>query len=327
MNEKLLVIEDLVTRFHTEDGVVKAVDGNSLHVGQRETLGIVGESGSGKTVTALSVMRLIENPGRIERGSIRFMRSDLLKISEKEMQAIRGKAIAMVFQDSLSSLNPTLTIGEQIGRVLRFHTKLSSKEIRKRTVDLLTQVGIPEPVKRASNYPHEFSGGMRQRALIAMAISCNPALLILDEPTTALDVTIEAQVFELVDALKASYGMGTILITHDLAVVATSCVRVIIMYAGRIVEEAGVDDLYERPLHPYTRGLLNSIPRLDDSMPTRLYSIPGEVPDLISLPDGCNFSPRCRYATDTCRRDEPRVEDVGQGRFVACLRVNEIDEL
>jgi len=327
MNEKLLVIEDLVTRFHTEDGVVKAVDGNSLHVGQRETLGIVGESGSGKTVTALSVMRLIENPGRIERGSIRFMRSDLLKISEKEMQAIRGKAIAMVFQDSLSSLNPTLTIGEQIGRVLRFHTKLSSKEIRKRTVDLLTQVGIPEPVKRASNYPHEFSGGMRQRALIAMAISCNPALLILDEPTTALDVTIEAQVFELVDELKASYGMGTILITHDLAVVAASCVRVIIMYAGRIVEEAGVDDLYERPLHPYTRGLLNSIPRLDDSMPTRLYSIPGEVPDLISLPDGCNFSPRCRYATDTCRRDEPRVEDVGQGRFVACLRVNEIDEL
>ena len=327
MSERLLKVEDLVTRFYTEDGVVKAVDGNSLFVEAEETLGIVGESGSGKTVTALSVMRLIENPGRIERGTIRFMGSELLDKSEKEMRAIRGKAIAMVFQDSLSSLNPTLTIGEQIGRVLRFHTDLSSGSIRRRTIDLLTQVGIPEPVKRASNYPHEFSGGMRQRALIAMAISCKPALLILDEPTTALDVTIEAQVFELVDELKASYGMGTILITHDLAVVATSCAKVIIMYAGRIVEEAGVDELYTRPLHPYTRGLLDSIPRLDDSMPRRLSSIPGEVPDLISLPNGCNFSPRCRYATDTCWRVDPRLEEIRQGRFAACLRVDEIDEL
>ena len=327
MSERLLTVEDLVTRFYTEDGVVKAVDGNSLHVGQRETLGIVGESGSGKTVTALSVMRLIQNPGRIERGAIRFMGNELLEKTEKEMRAIRGQAIAMVFQDSLSSLNPTLTIGEQIGRVLRSHTDLSSKVLRRRRVDLLAQVGIPEPAKRVTNYPHEFSGGMRQRALIAMAISCNPALLILDEPTTALDVTIEAQVFELVDELKAQYGMGTILITHDLAVVATSCVRVIIMYAGRIVEEAGVDELYERPLHPYTRGLLDSIPRLDDSMPRRLFSIPGEVPDLISLPDGCNFSPRCRYATEACWRVDPRLEEVRPGRFAACVRVNEIDEL
>ncbi|MEA3355885.1 MAG: ABC transporter ATP-binding protein [Candidatus Bipolaricaulota bacterium] len=326
MRERLLEIEDLITRFYTEDGVVRAVDGNSLYLKERETLGIAGESGSGKTVTALSVMRLIENPGRIERGSILFQGEDLLEKSDKQMQRIRGKDIAMVFQDSLSSLNPTLTIGEQVGRVLHFHTKLPSKKIRQRVVELLTQVGIPEPVKRVTNYPHEFSGGMRQRALIAMAISCNPALLILDEPTTALDVTIEAQIFELVDGLKEQFGMGTILITHDLAVVANSCTRVIIMYAGRIVEEAEVEALYERPLHPYTRGLLHSIPRLEDKNQTRLFSIPGEVPDLINLPQGCNFSPRCRYANERCRQVDPQLEQITSARKAACLRINEIDE-
>jgi oligopeptide/dipeptide ABC transporter ATP-binding protein len=326
MNERLLEINDLITRFYTEEGVVRAVDGNSFYLEGRETLGIVGESGSGKTVTALSVMQLIENPGRIEKGRILFQGEDLLKKSNKQMQRIRGKDVAMVFQDSLSSLNPTLTIGEQVGRVLHFHTKLPSKKIQQRVVELLTQVGIPEPVKRVSNYPHEFSGGMRQRALIAMAISCNPALLILDEPTTALDVTIEAQIFELVEDLKEQFGMGTILITHDLAVVANSCTRVIIMYAGRIVEEAEVEALYEKPLHPYTRGLLHSIPRLEEENQTRLFSIPGEVPDLINLPQGCNFSPRCRHANERCRQVDPQLEQITSTRKAACLRIKEIDE-
>lgn len=327
MSVRLLEIENLVTHFHTEDGVVKAVDGNSLYVDDRETLGIVGESGSGKTVTALSAMRLIQNPGRIKSGSIRFRGKELLTKTEKEMRVIRGKSIAMVFQDSLSSLNPTLTIGRQIGRVLKAHTDLSKREIRDRSVSLLECVGIPEPQKRATNYPHEFSGGMRQRALIAMAISCDPALLILDEPTTALDVTIEAQVFELVDELMSQYGMGTVLITHDLAVVANVCQRVIIMYAGRIVEQAHAGPLYKRPLHPYTRGLLQSIPRLSDELQERLFSIPGEVPDLIGLPAGCHFAPRCDYAEERCWHVDPPLEEVAADRFAACLRVSEIDDV
>jgi len=326
MTARLLEIENLVTHFHTENGVVKAVDGNSLSVDDRETVGIVGESGSGKTVTALSVMGLIENPGRIESGSIRFRGEELLTKSEHEMRALRGKGIAMVFQDSLSSLNPTMTIGKQIGRVLQYHTKLTRRGIRERAVSLLERVGIPEPRKRAGNYPHEFSGGMRQRALIAMAISCDPTLLILDEPTTALDVTIEAQVFELVDELMVQYGMGTILITHDLAVVASACQRVIIMYAGRIVEAAPAVPLYERPLHPYTRGLLRSIPRLAEEIRPRLFSIPGEVPDLIDLPAGCHFAPRCGHADERCRRNDPPLEAVAADRFAACLRVGEIDD-
>lgn len=327
MSARLLEIENLVTHFHTEDGIVKAVDGNSLYVEDRETLGIVGESGSGKTVTALSVMRLIQDPGRIESGNIRFRGEELLTKTEKEMRAIRGKSIAMVFQDSLSSLNPTLAIGKQIGRVVKFHTDLSRKAIRDRSVSLLERVGIPDPQKRATNYPHEFSGGMRQRALIAMAISCDPTLLILDEPTTALDVTIEAQVFELVDELMSQYGMGTVLITHDLAVVASACQRVVIMYAGRIVEQASAEPLYERPLHPYTRGLLQSIPRLSDELQERLFSIPGEVPDLIGLPEGCHFAPRCDYAEERCWQVDPPLEEVAPDRFAACLRVNEIDDV
>lgn len=326
MSVPLLKIDHLVTRFYTEEGVVKAVDGNSFHLEEEETFGIVGESGSGKTVTALSVMRLIENPGKIENGSILFRGENLLAKSEKDMQKIRAKDIAMVFQDSLSSLNPTLSIGEQIGRVLHFHTKLTRKERKSRAVELLTQVRIPEPEKRTGNYPHQFSGGMRQRVLIAMGISCNPAVLILDEPTTALDVTIEAQIFELIDQLKEDFGMGTILITHDLAVVANSCDRVIIMYAGCIVEEAGVYALYENPLHPYTQGLLNSIPHLDEKDQKRLPSIPGEVPDLISLPEGCNFSPRCRHADERCWQVEPLLEQISTGGKVACLKVDERDE-
>ncbi|MGD2177225.1 MAG: ABC transporter ATP-binding protein [Anaerolineae bacterium] len=318
---RLLEIRDLVTRFHTEDGVVHAVDGNSLHLDAGETLGIVGESGSGKTVTALSIMGLIENPGRIESGSIRFYGEGLLDKTAREMQMIRGCEIAMVFQDPMNSLNPTITVGEQIDRVLSFHTSLPREERKEAAVELLRQVEMPEPEKRVKNYPHQLSGGMRQRVLIAMAISCNPSLLILDEPTTALDVTIEAQIFELVDKLKAQFGMGIILITHDLAVVANSCDRVIVMYAGRIVEEAPVLALYENPLHPYTRGLLNSIPRLEEEKEReRLHSIPGEVPELITLPKGCNFGPRCQVAKDRCMHEDPPLIEIAPERKVACWR-------
>ena len=326
MNSELLAVKDLVTRFHTEDGVVEAVSGNSFTLKEKETLGIVGESGSGKTVTVLSIMGLIENPGRIESGTILYKGEDLLKKSNREMQKIRGDEIGMVFQDSLSSLNPTYTIGGQISRVMKYHTDLGPRKRKKRAVEILDSVGIPEAEKRAQSYPHEFSGGMRQRALIAMAISCNPSILILDEPTTALDVTIEAQIFELVDELKEDFGMGTILITHDLAVVANSCGRVAIMYAGNIVETADVLDLYDEPLHPYTRGLLNSIPDVDTRSKETLPSIPGEVPDLIDLPAGCNFSPRCTFAKERCSEEEPGLDEKKPGRYVACIRVNEIDQ-
>jgi oligopeptide/dipeptide ABC transporter ATP-binding protein len=324
---RLLEIRSLVTRFHTEDGVVRAVDGNSLHLEAGETLGIVGESGSGKTVTALSIMGLIENPGRVENGSILFCGEELLDKTSREMQAIRGCQIAMVFQDPMNSLNPTLTVGEQIDRVLSFHTSLSREARREAAVELLRQVDMPEPEKRLENYPHQLSGGMRQRVLIAMAISCNPSLLILDEPTTALDVTIEAQIFELVDKLKAQFGMGIILITHDLAVVANSCDRVIVMYAGRNMEEAPVLDLYEKPLHPYTRGLLHSIPRLEEEREQeRLPSIPGEVPELITLPEGCNFSPRCLHASERCATEDPALVEVLPGHKVACRKTGEFIE-
>jgi len=325
MNSELLQVENLTTRFYTEDGVVNAVDGNSFKLQEAETMGIVGESGSGKTVTVLSIMRLIENPGRIEQGSILYRGEDLLEKSNREMRDLRGNEIGMVFQDSLSSLNPTYTIGGQISRVMKYHTNLPGRKRKERAVEILDKVGIPEPEKRATNYPHEFSGGMRQRALIAMAISCNPSILILDEPTTALDVTIEAQIFELVEDLKADVGMGTILITHDLAVVANSCDRVAIMYAGNIVEKAEIMALYDEPLHPYTIGLLNSIPDLDSRSKAELPSIPGEVPDLISLPEGCNFSPRCEYARDACTAANPPLEEKKPDRYAACIRVSEID--
>lgn len=316
---ELLRVENLVTRFYTDEGVVKAVDGNSFGLDADEALGVVGESGSGKTVTALSIMRLIENPGRIEGGKIIFLGEDLLRKSEREMRRIRGREISMVFQDSLSSLNPTLTVGAQIARVLRNHMRISRRDGRRRAIELLAAVGIPEPAKRASHYPHQLSGGMRQRALIAMAISCNPKLLILDEPTTALDVTIEAQIFELIGKLKRELGMGVFLITHDLSVVASFCQRVIIMYAGKIVEEAPVDELYANPLHPYTLGLLRSIPPLEGEA-ERLESIPGEVPDLISLPPGCNFSPRCPLADERCWQTEPELLEASPGHRVACWK-------
>ncbi|MGD2207591.1 MAG: ABC transporter ATP-binding protein, partial [Anaerolineae bacterium] len=244
----------------------------------------------------------------------------------QEMQEIRGNEIAMVFQDPMNSLNPTLTVGNQIDRVLHFHTSLPREKRKERSIELLRQVEIPEPEKRFENYPHQLSGGMRQRVLIAMALSCNPALLILDEPTTALDVTIEAQIFELVDKLKAQFDMGIILITHDLAVVANSCDRVIVMYAGRIVEEAPITDLYDNPLHPYTRGLLHSIPKLDKERRQRLPSIPGEVPELIILPKGCNFSPRCGYVFEKCKQEDPPLLPIMPRRKAACWKAGEFLE-
>lgn len=322
--EELLRIEHVQTKFYTEYGVVSAVDDVSLTVHKGETLGIVGESGSGKTITAMSVMNMIENPGRIENGSIFFNGENLLTKSEKEMNRIRGGDIAIVFQDSLSSFNPTLTVGEQIGRVLKYHTSLTKQQIRKKVIELLSNVGIPEPEKRYSNYPYEFSGGMRQRALIAMAMSSNPKLLILDEPTTALDVTIEAQIFELIETLKAETNMGIILITHDLSVVANSCERVAVMYAGNLIEQGTVDDVFSRQLHPYTKGLMLSIPQLDQDRDQELYSIPGEVPDLIHMPPGCNFAPRCRYAQSDCTEKKPVLEELFPGHLSACLHAREL---
>lgn len=321
----LLQIQDLVTQFATEDSLVRAVDKNTLSLEPEETLGIVGESGSGKTVTALSIMGLIENPGRIAAGSILFKGEDLVGKSEAAMRKIRGNEVSMVFQDSLSSLNPTMTIGCQIDRVLAAHTDLSKTRREERVIELLTRLSIPEPVKRAGNYPHELSGGMRQRVLIAMAIACNPSILILDEPTTALDVTIEAQIFELVEELKSRSRMGTLLITHDLSVVAGACSRVIIMYAGRIIEESDVFSLFSRPLHPYTRGLLQSIPSLDQELQSRLFSIPGEVPDLIKLSPGCHFSPRCPSARKECSEQDPQLTTFAPGRRAACLRLHELN--
>jgi oligopeptide/dipeptide ABC transporter ATP-binding protein len=321
--EPLIWVKELRTSFHTEYGVVRAVDGVSLYLHKGESLGIVGESGSGKTVTAMSIMGLIENPGRIEGGRILFRGEDLLQKSEREMEALRGGEIAMVFQDSLSSLNPTLSVGTQIGRVLRYHTRLGARGIRRRTVELLELVGIPEPHRRASNFPHELSGGMRQRVLIAMALSSDPALLILDEPTTALDVTIEAQIFELIERLKREIDMGIILITHDLSVVVNSCSRVLVMYSGRIAELGELDAVFRGRFHPYTRGLIASIPRIEGGE-GELYSIPGEVPDLITLPPGCNFAPRCGYAVDACNATDPDLREIEPGHSAACIRAEEI---
>jgi oligopeptide/dipeptide ABC transporter ATP-binding protein len=322
----ILQVENLHTQFATETGTVRSVDGVSFKLHAGETLGIVGESGSGKTVTSLSVMGLIENPGRIADGKVRYLDQELQDKPRAWMDRLRGREISMVFQDSLSSLNPTMKVGRQIGRVLRAHTDLGPRQRQERVVDLLREMNIPEPAKRAEAYPHEMSGGMRQRVLIAMAIACNPRVLILDEPTTALDVTIEAQIFELIERLQREHEMGTILITHDLSVVAHACDRVLIMYAGRVVEEAPAETLYANPLHPYTLGLLQSIPSADHPPRTHLPSIPGEVPDLAQLPKGCTFAPRCRFATDTCKREDPALRAFGPDHHAACIRVEEIHD-
>ncbi len=318
-NPVVLEVNRLVTRFHTEEGVLHAVNGVSLCVHQGETLGVVGESGCGKSVTMLSIMRLLPHPpARISADSILFKGKDLTQVSDKEMRAIRGSQMAIVFQDPMTSLNPVMTVGRQITESLRIHLKMDEVEAEERATELLQLVGIPEARRRLKAYPHQFSGGMRQRAMIAMALACNPALLIADEPTTALDVTIQAQIVELVKRLRDQFGMALIWITHDLGVVAGLADRVCVMYAGCIVEEALVDDLYESPLHPYTAALLQSIPRIDDNTNEKLEAIEGLPPELYVLPAGCPFAPRCKFAVERCQHENPGLEEVAPQHKVAC---------
>ena len=325
----LLEVDNLQTHFRTPEGINRAVDGVSFHVDEGETLAIVGESGCGKSVTSMSLMRLIaEPPGKIA-GSIRFQGKDLLQLSEREMRAIRGNDISMIFQEPMTSLNPVLTVGRQIGETLRMHQGLDKQAAEARAIEMLTLVGIPEPARRVREYPHQLSGGMRQRVMIAMALSCNPKVLIADEPTTALDVTIQAQILDLMRELRDTLGTAIILITHDMGVVAENADRVVVMYAGRKVEEASVDDLFERPGHPYTRGLLDSIPNLDlaaraDPSRTRLNEIKGMVPSLFDLPKGCSFAPRCGFATDQCRAAFPRLEQLRPDHWVACWHADRL---
>src|SRR5512136_2930334 len=315
----LLEVKDLKTQFHTREGVVHAVNGISYTLGEGETLGIVGESGCGKTVGVLSLLRLIpEPPGKIASGQALFQGQDLLKMSSEEIRHVRGAQVAMVFQDPMTSLNPVLTIGRQLTEALELHMGMSKQQARDRAAELLSMVGIPQAADRLNDYPHQFSGGMRQRVMIAMALSCTPQLLIADEPTTALDVTIQAQIVELVKRLRDELGMAIIWITHDLGIVAGLAKRVLVMYAGFIIEEAPVKDLYSDPRHPYTLGLMGSLPRLDDTRHRRLVSIEGLPPDLLGLPAGCPFAARCVYAVERCLKENPPLEPVSPGHKKAC---------
>jgi len=316
----LLEVKDLRTQFFTQDGVVHAVNGINYSLNEGETLGIVGESGCGKSVGVMSLIRLIPSPpGKVVGGEVYFEDRDLLKLSDDEIRSIRGNKIAMIFQDPMTSLNPVLTVGRQISEALELHLGMDKKQARARSIELLELVGIPMAAQRIDDYPHQFSGGMRQRAMIAMGLSCNPQLLIADEPTTALDVTIQAQIVDLVKRLRDELGMAVIWITHDLGVVAGLADRVIVMYAGYIVEEASVRDLYANPRHPYTIGLLGSLPRLDEDRPTQLKSIEGLPPDLINLPVGCPFYARCNYRVDQCTQSVPPLTPVGVNHNAACI--------
>ena len=317
----LLEVENLQTHFRTPDGVNRAVDGVSFHVEEGETLAVVGESGCGKSVTANSILRLIpEPPGKIA-GSIRFRGIDLLQLSDKEMRQVRGNDISMIFQEPMTSLNPVLTIGRQLGETLRLHQRVSRREADDRAMEMLQLVGIPETKRRLSEYPHQLSGGMRQRVMIAIALSCRPKLLIADEPTTALDVTIQAQILDLMKDLKSKVGAAIILITHDLGIVAEVAERVMVMYAGRKVEEAPVAQLYRSPRHPYTQGLFGAVPKLGSSLSgelTKLAEIPGVVPSLKQRMPGCVFAGRCFMATDLCRQSSPALEIKAPAHFAAC---------
>lgn len=315
----LLQIKDLATCFHTHEGVVQAVNGISFDVHEGEIVGIVGESGSGKSVSMLSVMRLIpEPPGKIERGKVIFEGKDLLQLNEQELEKIRGNQIAMIFQDPMTSLNPVLTVGFQLIESIKLHQQLNKTQARARAIQLLELVGIPNPESRLNAYPHQFSGGMRQRVMIAMGISCSPALLIADEPTTALDVTIQAQIIDLVKKLQARLGMTVIWITHDLGVIARLVDRVLVMYSGFVVEDAPVDELFANPRHPYTLGLLASLPRLNEVPGTKLSPIPGQPPNLIELSPGCPFISRCRFATQKCPMENPSLVQASKDHWVAC---------
>jgi len=317
----LLKVENLQVHFRTPDGVVRAVDGVSLQVEEGETLAIVGESGCGKSVTALSILRLIPEPPARSAGSIRFLRRELRQVSDREMRGIRGKEISMVFQEPMTSLNPVLTVGRQLGETLRLHEGLTWEAAFERAVEILSLVGIPEPRRRLRDYPHQMSGGMRQRVMIAIALACNPRLLIADEPTTALDVTIQAQILDLIKDLKRRVGAAIVLITHDLGVVAEMAERVMVMYAGRKVEEAPVASLFRSPRHPYTRGLLGAVPKLGASMTgsaTRLAEIPGFVPSLKQRQKGCVFAGRCPLVAEVCREVAPALELKARGHLAAC---------
>jgi peptide/nickel transport system ATP-binding protein len=326
MAPPLLEIRGLRTHFATDDGVVQAVDGVDLSIERGETLGVVGESGCGKTVTAMSVLKLIPMPpGKIVAGEILYQGRDLVPLDTGEMDRIRAKDIAMVFQEPMTSLNPVYTIGEQIAEVVRKHEGLGRKAAIDKTVEMLRLVQIPNPDKRFNDYPHQFSGGMRQRVMIAMALSCNPKLLIADEPTTALDVTIQAQILELLQDMKQRFGMAIMLITHAMGVVAETAQRVVVMYAGKVIEEAPVERLFANPRHPYTQGLIRSIPRIDTAAThkARLEAIPGVVPSLLRPPPGCRFAARCRYAMAKCREAVPPLIDIGGGHKVACVLVQD----
>ena len=318
MSDALLEIENLHTFFYGESGVARAVDGVSFSVGAGETIGLVGESGCGKSVTALSVLRLVRPPGRIEPGSrILFEGRDLVTLDERQLRAVRGARIAMIFQEPMTALNPVFTVGEQIAEVVRIHSKTTRRDAWQRAVEMLQIVGIPAPAERAREYPHQLSGGMRQRVVIAMALVMNPALVIADEPTTALDVTIQAQILELLQQLQRRFGMSILLITHDLGVVAETVSRVLVMYGGEIVEEAPVKTLFAEAHHPYTEGLLAAMPRLGESR-DRLRTIPGTVPPPTRWPDGCRFHDRCPYAWERCTREHPPLYQIGGGHVSRC---------
>ncbi len=320
-NGSLLTVQDLRTHFFTGEGVVRAVDGVTLSVRPGETLGLVGESGCGKTVTALSILRLVPDPpGRIVGGTICFDGRDLLRLPEEEMRSIRGCAISMIFQEPMTSLNPVFTVGEQVAEGIRHHQKVSRREAWDRAVEVLRRVKIPDPARRAYEYPHQLSGGLRQRVMIAMALALGPRLLIADEPTTALDVTIQAQIIELLTGLQEEMQMAVILITHDLGVIAETADRVVVMYAGRVVEEASAEQLFETPLHPYTQGLLESLPKLEaGKRHRRLTAIPGLIPNLLDLPTGCKFAPRCPKVVGDCWPTEPDLREVRPGHWARCI--------
>ncbi len=318
----LLDISGLKVHFKTDDGMVRAVDGVDISVNRGETVSIVGESGCGKTVTAMTVLKLIAMPpGRIMAGKILFEGRDLVPMALDEMRAIRSKQIGIVFQEPMTSLNPVYTVGQQIAETVRHHEGLSKRAAMDRAAEMLALVQIPNPMKRVHDFPHQFSGGMRQRVMIAMALSCNPKLLIADEPTTALDVTIQAQILELMNEMKQRLGMSILLITHAMGVVAETAQRVIVMYAGKVVEDATVENLFANPRHPYTQGLIRSIPRIDlaATSHTRLEAIPGSVPSLLNPPSGCRFAARCRFATEACTAAEPPLREVAPGHKVACI--------
>jgi peptide/nickel transport system ATP-binding protein len=317
----LLEVKDLRTSFFTAQGEVRAVDGVSFSVAAGKLTGLVGESGSGKTISVLSIMRLLPEGARIVSGSILFEGADLLKLSEAEMRSVRGARIAMIFQEPMTSLNPVFTIGSQIAEAIRLHQRTPRQETRERTVEALRMVGIADPERRVNDYPHQLSGGMRQRVMIAMALACKPKVLIADEPTTALDVTIQAQILDLIRELQARLGLAVILVTHDLGIVAQYADDVTILYSARVMEQSSTAELFRNPMSPYTKGLLASIPGIDGTRHHRLQAIPGSIPSALNPPSGCRFHPRCPIAIDDCARVEPRLEQKAPGHYAACIRI------